>query len=126
MDAPALPLRQHITHASSREIHLPTFYFMVVLYLSSRKSHFLRMESSNSEIEVEFDTRNDGVTGPLCKIFPDHGLKTDPNQDDKACEFKLCSVARPYMRSFHYAWWSYHVAFLMWYVLIFGYGLAPI
>jgi hypothetical protein len=75
------------------------------------------MESSNSEIEVEFDTRNDGVTGPLCKKFPDHGLKTDPNQDDKACEFKLCSVARPYMRSFHYAWWSYHVAFLMWYVL---------
>jgi hypothetical protein len=41
-------------------------------------------------------------------------IKVDPLQDYKASEIKLCSFARPHMRAFHFSWWSYHVAFLMW------------
>jgi hypothetical protein len=41
-------------------------------------------------------------------------IKVDPLQDFKASEIKLCSIARPHMRAFHFSWWSYHVAFLMW------------
>jgi hypothetical protein len=41
-------------------------------------------------------------------------IKVDPLQDNKASEIKLCSFARPHMRAFHFSWWCYHVAFLMW------------
>ena len=46
--------------------------------------------------------------------FESHYLKIDPNQDDKATEIRLFSIARPHMRAFHAAWWCYHMAFLMW------------
>lgn len=49
--------------------------------------------------------------------FGELRIKIDPSQDGKASEIRLCSVERPHMRAFHYAWWCYHVAFLMWYVL---------
>ena len=48
------------------------------------------------------------------KKFESHYLKIDPNQDDKATEIRLFSIARPHMRAFHAAWWCYHMAFLMW------------
>ena len=41
-------------------------------------------------------------------------LQVDPEQDYRASEIKLCSARRPHMRAFHFAWWCYHVAFLMW------------
>ncbi len=47
------------------------------------------------------------------KYFP-YFLSVDPEQEDRANEIKLCSVQRPHMRAFHFAWWCYHVAFLMW------------
>lgn len=46
--------------------------------------------------------------------FGQYMIKVDPSQDYKASEIKLCSFARPHMRAFHFSWWSYHVAFLMW------------
>lgn len=46
--------------------------------------------------------------------FCQYMIKVDPLQDYKASEIKLCSFARPHMRAFHFSWWSYHVAFLMW------------
>jgi NNP family nitrate/nitrite transporter-like MFS transporter len=39
----------------------------------------------------------------------------DPKQDDKATEIKLCSLARPHMRAFHCAWWSFFMAVFMWF-----------
>lgn len=47
--------------------------------------------------------------------FESYHLTVDPNQDDRASEIKLCTFHRPHMRAFHYAWWCYHVAFLMWF-----------
>jgi len=49
--------------------------------------------------------------------YQEYDLRVDPLQDDRAIEIKLCpcSAKRPHMRAFHFAWWSYHVAFLMWF-----------
>ena len=46
--------------------------------------------------------------------YKSYDLDVDPSQDNKAKEFKLFSMKRPHMRAFHFSWWSYHVAFLMW------------
>ena len=40
-------------------------------------------------------------------------LKVD--DDHKATELKLCSMARPHMRAFHYSWWSFFIAFFIWF-----------
>jgi hypothetical protein len=50
------------------------------------------------------------------KKYETYDLPIDPLQHDRASTIKLCSFKRPHMRAFHFAWWSYHVAFLMWYV----------
>lgn len=47
--------------------------------------------------------------------FESYDLKVDPSQGDRASEIKLCTFKRPHMRAFHFAWWCYHVAFLMWF-----------
>lgn len=39
----------------------------------------------------------------------------DPNQDDKAKEILTCTFARPHMRAFHCSWWSFFVAFFIWF-----------
>ena len=64
----------------------------------------------------------------------------DGEQDDKACELKLCGFARPHMRyvrattkstawlshnlilatttrAFHFAWWSFFIAFFIWFAI---------
>ncbi|GAB9463252.1 Major facilitator superfamily [Globisporangium polare] len=43
------------------------------------------------------------------------GIATDPEQNDKAREIRLCSAARPHMRAFHFAWLSFFVAFFGWF-----------
>jgi NNP family nitrate/nitrite transporter-like MFS transporter len=42
-------------------------------------------------------------------------LAVDPNQQYKAKELKICSFARPHMRAFHYSWWSFFIAFFIWF-----------
>jgi NNP family nitrate/nitrite transporter-like MFS transporter len=44
-----------------------------------------------------------------------YAIKVDPDQDDRASEIKLCSFARPHMRAFHCSWWSFFVAFFIWF-----------
>ncbi len=67
----------------------------------------------NWQHQVELQTANTSVS----KYFPYH-ISVDPYQDDRASEIRLCSIKRPHMRSFHFAWWSYHVAFFMWQVVM--------
>lgn len=42
-------------------------------------------------------------------------LKVDPDQQYRATELKLWSFARPHMRAFHYSWWSFFMAFFIWF-----------
>lgn len=54
--------------------------------------------------------------GPIdTKKYKTYALKVDPEQDDKATEIKLCNFARPHMRAFHCAWWSFFIAFFIWF-----------
>jgi len=54
--------------------------------------------------------------GPIeTKKYETYALKVDPEQDDKATEIKLCNFARPHMRAFHCAWWSFFIAFFIWF-----------
>jgi NNP family nitrate/nitrite transporter-like MFS transporter len=42
-------------------------------------------------------------------------LPVDPDQGFKASELKLLSLKRPHMRAFHYSWWSFFIAFFIWF-----------
>ena len=42
-------------------------------------------------------------------------IDVDTGQDNKATELKICSFKRPHMRAFHYSWWSFFVAFFIWF-----------
>lgn len=46
-----------------------------------------------------------------------YSLRVDKEDDDKACELKLCGFARPHMRAFHFAWWSFFIAFFIWFAI---------
>ena len=50
------------------------------------------------------------VINPMGPTFGKYALLVDKMQDDKATELKLCSLARPHMRAFHYAWGSFFIA----------------
>lgn len=51
------------------------------------------------------------------KKYQTYAIKVDPDQGDKASEIKLLSFARPHMRAFHCSWWSFFVAFFIWFAI---------
>ena len=51
------------------------------------------------------------------KKYSTYKIEVDPDQDDKAKEILLCSFARPHMRAFHCAWWSFFIAFFIWFAI---------
>jgi len=51
------------------------------------------------------------------RAYKTYHVKVDPNQGDKAAEIKLCSFARPHMRAFHCSWWTFFVAFFIWFAI---------
>lgn len=55
-------------------------------------------------------------SGPW-KKFAAYELEVDPDQDDRAREIQLCSFSRPHMRAFHCSWWSFFIAFFIWFAI---------
>lgn len=51
------------------------------------------------------------------KPYKTYSLKVDPNQNDKATEIKLLSIARPHMRAFHCSWFCFFLAFFIWFAI---------
>lgn len=51
------------------------------------------------------------------KKYDTYHLKVDPHQNDKATEIRLCSLRRPHMRAFHVCWWSFFIAFFIWFAI---------
>lgn len=43
--------------------------------------------------------------------YSEYALQVDDQQDDKAVEIKLCSLAKPHMMAFHCSWWGFFMAF---------------
>lgn len=60
------------------------------------------------------DIQNEVEGDDTYSKYSSYDLDVDSSQGNKAKEFKLFSLKRPHMRAFHFSWWSYHVAFLMW------------
>lgn len=44
-----------------------------------------------------------------------YDVPVDPKQQDKATTIKLCSIRRPHMRAFHFAWFGFFMAFVSWF-----------
>jgi len=51
------------------------------------------------------------------KAYQTYDCKVDPDQNDKATEIKLCSFSRPHMRAFHCAWFTFFLAFFIWFAI---------
>lgn len=51
------------------------------------------------------------------KKYATYDMDVDPEQDDKAREIRLCSFSRPHMRAFHCSWWSFFIAFFIWFAI---------
>jgi len=49
--------------------------------------------------------------------YSEYSLEVDTEQDDKAVEIKLCSLAKPHMMAFHCSWWGFFVAFFIWFAI---------
>ena len=49
--------------------------------------------------------------------YSEYALAIDDQQDDKAVEIKLCSLAKPHMMAFHCSWWGFFVAFFIWFAI---------
>jgi hypothetical protein len=49
--------------------------------------------------------------------FEVYAVVVDRRQDDKASEIALCSMERPHMRGFHFAWMAMFISFLMWFAI---------
>lgn len=84
--------------------------------------------SRNPEEDNENDSKNELTNSEPRRIFPTHiashnskykryHLLVDHEQDDKAVEIALCSMSRPHMRGFHFAWFSFFIAFLCWFAV---------
>lgn len=54
---------------------------------------------------------------PYWSKYKRYELDVDPDQDDKAKEILICTFARPHMRAFHCAWWSFFIAFFIWFAV---------
>ncbi|KAG7360258.1 nitrite extrusion protein 1 NarK [Nitzschia inconspicua] len=73
------------------------------------------MRSSEQQVERARDVPTGQA--PLWKKYKSYDVAVDRHQDDMATEIKLCSFARPHMRVFHCTWWSFFVAFFVWFAI---------
>jgi len=64
--------------------------------------------SNHEDDDYDGELAAEDVPGPFA-------LAVDPAQQYKAKELKICSFARPHMRAFHYSWWSFFIAFFIWF-----------
>jgi len=51
------------------------------------------------------------------RAYKVYDCKVDPDQNDKSTEIKLCTFKRPHMRAFHCSWWTFFVAFFIWFAI---------
>jgi NNP family nitrate/nitrite transporter-like MFS transporter len=51
------------------------------------------------------------------KKYKSYVCEVDPDQNDKSKEIKLCNFSRPHMRAFHCSWWTFFVAFFIWFAI---------
>jgi hypothetical protein len=71
------------------------------------------MESNEEGMpDKQPSTDDKDLKAPMTTQFD---LPVDPDQGFKASQLKICSFKRPHMRAFHYSWWSFFIAFFIWF-----------
>jgi hypothetical protein len=70
------------------------------------------VEATSPEPDVESKEEGMAYKQPNATKFD---LPVDPDQGFKASQLKICSFQRPHMRAFHYSWWSFFIAFFIWF-----------
>ena len=59
----------------------------------------------------------DGYKASPLSLYKTYGLRVDHECNDRATEFNLCQISRPHMRAFHCAWFSFFLAFYVWFAV---------
>ena len=59
----------------------------------------------------------DGYKSSPLSAYPSYRLRVDHSVNDRATELKLFQLARPHMRAFHCAWFSFFLAFYLWFAI---------
>jgi len=65
--------------------------------------------------EAGSTSRTEVINGESIGKISLFGVKTDPDQGDRATELKIWSFSRPHMLSFHLAWLGFFTSFLAWF-----------
>lgn len=68
-----------------------------------------------SEEYSEASQDDDLHRASLDSKYESYSCRVDRRQKDKSSEIPLFNFDRPHMRAFHYSWWSFLVAFFMWF-----------
>ncbi|GKY90640.1 hypothetical protein MPSEU_000037500 [Mayamaea pseudoterrestris] len=77
-----------------------------------------RKMKDEDESVNDLDVSLAGPTNLQWRKFKYYNVEVDPEQDDKSKEILLCSLQRPHSRSFHAAWFSFSVAFFLWFSIV--------
>ena len=68
-----------------------------------------------SEVSNASSYDKQAYTASPLSPFETYNLRVDRDEGDRATEFNVCSIARPHMRAFHCAWFSFFLAFMLWF-----------
>lgn len=72
---------------------------------------------SGSQFSDLSHDRDDPYAASSNSRFREYSVRVDRGQHDKATEIILCNLQRPHMRAFHSAWFSFFIAFFMWFAI---------
>lgn len=95
-----------------------SFFFLLLIILTFIVSlHHLFSSDDVQSKDIEETKPTDVAVGDGDNDDSVYPLNVDRDQEDKATELKLCSFAQPHMRAFHFAWWSFFIAFFIWFAI---------
>jgi MFS transporter, NNP family, nitrate/nitrite transporter len=87
--------------------------------VASLKTSVTNMEESNiPRKKASIQPPNASPAQSNWQKYKHYDVAVDRSQNDKSKEIKLCSMARPHMRAFHLSWWSFFIAFFVWFAIV--------
>jgi NNP family nitrate/nitrite transporter-like MFS transporter len=89
---------------------------------STQSTEVIELKDQEDDRKFEQDSVGNQVDLYSYLAAPDSEYETysvlvDREQDDRAVEIALYSLARPHMRGFHFAWMAFFIAFFCWFAM---------